>query len=77
MFQSYLILGDKGVLKRKSPRDSQKKEDAINVLYKEGVTMARVLSQQVYLCVTNLTTGRKFIYSISSEGNIEQVCMVS
>ncbi|MCP4356317.1 MAG: hypothetical protein GY793_11990 [Proteobacteria bacterium] len=77
MFKSYLILGNKGVLKRKSSKMAYNKEEAINTLYKEGATMARVLSQDVYLCVKDLTTGRKTIYSISKRGGIEQAHVVT
>ena len=77
MFKSYLILGNKGVLRRKSKKMSYNKEDAINILYKEGVTMAKVLSQDVYLCVKDVTTGRKIIYSISKKGGIVQTYVVS
>jgi len=77
MFQSYLILGSKGVLKRKRGKMSHNKEEAIKTLYKEGVTMAKVLSQDVYLCVKDVTTGRKIIYSISRGGGIEQAYVVT
>lgn len=77
MFRSYLILGNKGVLKRKSAILATNKEEAINSLYKEGVTMANVMSQDVYLCVADLKTGKKTIYLISKGGEIEEVSVVS
>lgn len=77
MYKSYLILGSKGVLRRKTAILSPNKEDAINNLYKEGVTMANALSQDVYLCVTDVNSGKKTMYLISKGGKIEEISVVS
>lgn len=78
MYKSYLMLADKR-LQRHSGVLSHKKEDAINNLYQEGVAMAMVFSEEVYLCVTDLDAGGKksSIYQITENGNIHEVNLVS
>lgn len=77
MFKSYLMLADKR-LKRNKAIVWDKKEDAINNLYQEGVAMAMVFSEEVYLCVTDLdkSTGTA-IYQISKDGTIQQISLAS
>lgn len=77
MYKSYLMLADKR-LKKNPGVLSHKKEDAINNLYQEGVAMANVFSEEVYLCVTDLDkSSNSAIYQISQNGNIHQVNLAS
>lgn len=77
MFKSYLMFANKQ-LKKKQEILSYKKEDAINNLYQEGVAMAMVFAEDVYLCVTDMDRYEStVIYQISRDGHINQVKLAS
>ena len=77
MYKSYLMFADKQ-LKKKEAMLSHKKEDAINDLYQEGVAMAMVFAEDVYLCVTDLENYHTtIIYQINKEGNISPIKLAS
>ncbi len=77
MFKSYLMLADKR-LKRNKAVVWNRKEDAINNLYQEGVAMAMVFSEEVYLCVTDLDANNgTVIYQISKNGAIQEISLSS
>lgn len=81
MYKSYLMLADKK-LKRKIPFMCNNQEEAINSLYSEGVAMAMVFGEEVYLCITDVDKNTKSeknyaIYEISSNGNIQKVALSS
>lgn len=77
MYQSYLMLADKK-LKRKAPAIWGNKQEAINNLYPEGVAMAMVFCEDVYLCVTDLENiAKSSMYEISKTGDINKVSLVS
>tara|TARA_Y100001960_G_scaffold329236_1_gene419997 strand:- start:1564 stop:1779 length:216 start_codon:yes stop_codon:yes gene_type:complete len=69
------MLADKK-LKRKKPIKWDNKEQAINNLYPEGVAMAMVFSEEVYLCVTDLEdSSGSSIYEISKNGDISKISL--
>lgn len=77
MYKSYLMLADKK-LKRKKTAVWNNKEEAVNNLYPEGVAMAMVFSEEVYLCVTDTDTLKSAaIYEISKNGDISQISLAS
>lgn len=77
MYQSYLMLADKK-LKRKRAALWNNKEEAVNNLYPEGVAMAMVFSEEVYLCVTDADTLKSAaIYEISKNGDINKIAFAS
>jgi hypothetical protein len=77
MFKSYLMFADRQ-LKKKQEIMSVKKEDAINDLYSEGVAMAMVFHEDVYLCVTDVDKYENtIIYQITRDGGISEVKLAS